>query len=309
MMEKPDDLTLPECQKAFAMFRLHKAKTNFDLIMTLANRGLWHICEQIFGYLNYETVENCRKVSELWSESLDRIALVKYYQEFGDRYVEYTNQQVSTIIAGWKIAVKKFGSQTSIEDLREVKDSLQNLVGENGECCYGPVHQAARNGAVKLMEFIIKTSFDMNVEDDDGNTAWHEACKYGRTETAQLIIQYSKDFGIDLNAKNNNGKTAWHEACSHGQTETAQLIIQSSKDFGINMNDKDCMGRTAVHCACANGRIETVQLMLKNWKEFGIDIKAQTNQGESALDVIINYRKGEIFNLIREMLEKELTSE
>ena len=71
------------------------------------------------------------------------------------------------------------------------------------------------------------------------------------------------------------------------------------------MNDKDCMGRTAVHCACANGRIETVQLMLKNWKEFGIDIKAQTNQGESALDVIINYRKGEIFNLIREMLEKE----
>ena len=57
-MEKPDDLTLPECQKAFAMFRLHKAKTNFDLIMTLANRGLWHICEQIFGYLNYENVEN-----------------------------------------------------------------------------------------------------------------------------------------------------------------------------------------------------------------------------------------------------------
>merc|ERR1712004_309317 len=76
--EKPDDLTLQECQEA-----------NFDLIMTLANQGLWHICEQIFGYLNYETVENCRKVSELWNESLERIALIKFLQEFGDRDVEH----------------------------------------------------------------------------------------------------------------------------------------------------------------------------------------------------------------------------
>ena len=91
MMEKPDDLTLEECQEAFAMLRLHKAKmnkANFDLIMTLANQGLWHICEQIFGYLNYETVENCRKVSELWNESLERIALVKFLQEFGDKLME-----------------------------------------------------------------------------------------------------------------------------------------------------------------------------------------------------------------------------
>ena len=28
---------------------------DFDLIMALANQGLWHIYEQIFGYLNYET--------------------------------------------------------------------------------------------------------------------------------------------------------------------------------------------------------------------------------------------------------------
>ena len=197
MMEKPDDLTLPECQKAFAMFRLHKAKTNFDLIMTLANRGLWHICEQIFGYLNYETVENCRKVSELWSESLDRIALVKYYQEFGDRYVEYANEKVSIIIAGWKIAVKKFGSQTSIEDLREVKNSLVELVKENGKCCQYPVHEAALIGADKLIEIMLSTSYDFNTKDHFGRTPWISlACGRGKPESAQLIIQKSKAFGI-----------------------------------------------------------------------------------------------------------------
>ena len=117
MMEKPDDLTLEECQEA-----------NFDLIMTLANQNLWHICEQIFGYLNYETVENCRKVSELWNVSLERIALITFLQEFGDRDVEYTNEKVSAIVAGWKKAAKEYGFQASLEDLQEIKGSLQNLI-------------------------------------------------------------------------------------------------------------------------------------------------------------------------------------
>ena len=39
------------------------------------------------------------------------------------------------------------------------------------------------------------------------------ACYNGQTETAQLIIQNSKDFVIDLNAKNDDGDTALHWAC------------------------------------------------------------------------------------------------
>merc|ERR1711860_425659 len=192
--EKADDLTLQECQEA-----------NFDLIMTLANQGLWHICEQIFGHLNYETVENCRKVSELWSESLERIALIKFLQEFGDRDVEHCPSwrkepvpevKVSDIVDGWKNASKEYGFQASLEDLQKVKDPLQNLLRENGKCCEYPVHEAAEIGAVKLMEFILRTSFDMNTKGDYGSTAWHLACINGQTETAQLLIKSSKDFGI-----------------------------------------------------------------------------------------------------------------
>ena len=93
-------------------------------------------------------------------------------------------------------------------------------------------------------------------------------------------------------------------ACSHGQTETAQLLIQSSKEFGIDLNAKDNNGSTALHLACINGKTETVQMILKNWKEFGIDIKAQNNQGQTALD-LINHREGEEWNQIKKMLEEE----
>ena len=282
--EKADDLTLQECQEA-----------NFDLIMTLANQGLWHICEQIFGHLNYETVENCRKVSELWNESLERIALITFLQEFGDRDVEHCpwplweedldpEIKVSFIVDGWKKAAKEYGFQASLEDLQEVKDSLQNLLNrENAKCCEYPVHEAAKIGAVKLMEFILRTSFDMNGKDDFRRTAWHEACGNGKTEAAQLIIQNSKDSGIDLNAKDHSGGTAWHEACSSGQTETAKLIIQSSKDFGIDLNAKDNDGNTALHWACRFGLTEIAQLLIQSSKDFGIDLNAKDDNGLTAL--------------------------
>ena len=100
--QKPNDVTLEECSEAFALLRWKMNKGNFDLIMTLANKGLWHICEQIFGYLNYETLEYCRKVSKIWKESLERIALIKFIEEFADREVEPKNTKKSTIIPGWK---------------------------------------------------------------------------------------------------------------------------------------------------------------------------------------------------------------
>merc|ERR1712049_91534 len=125
-------------------------------------------------------------------------------------------------------------------------------------------------------------------------------------ETAQLLIKYSKDFGIDLNAKDDDGSTAWHWACEYGQKEIAQLLIKSSKDFGIDLNAKNNYGNTALHLACNSGRTETVQMILKNWKEFGIDIKAQDNIGETALD-LIRYWQGQEWNQIRKMLEEEFS--
>ena len=93
-------------------------------------------------------------------------------------------------------------------------------------------------------------------------------------------------------------------ACSNGQTETAQLIIQSSKEFSIDLNAKDDEGDTALHRACIIGHTETVQIILENWKEFGIDIRAQDNDGKTALDRI-DEEDGEEYDEIKKMLEKE----
>merc|ERR1711983_480238 len=170
--------------------------------------------------LSHEDVLNCRRVCKYWNESLRRMSDVKFIQEFGERVVEETNEKMSTVIPGWKIAAQKYGVQASMDDIEKVKDSLKKLARGKDKCVQYPVHQVAINGDVKLMEFILKTSFDMNTKYGEGWTAWHFACYNGQTETAKLIIKNSKDFAIDLNAKKNRGETAWHLACRDGQTET-----------------------------------------------------------------------------------------
>merc|ERR1711860_291046 len=141
-----------------------------------------------------QEIKEEKVVADTKSESLARMSFVKLLQEFGERNVVGTNEKVSTIVAGWNEAAKMFVAQASHEELQDVKDSLLRLIRWNGKCCPYPVHKAAKIGAVKLMEFLLRTSFDMNTKGDFEGTAWHYACLTGKTETAQLIIETSKEF-------------------------------------------------------------------------------------------------------------------
>ena len=304
MMEKPLS------QEAFELRIQRKVQQYMELIMT--NSGLFYIREQIFGYLNYETLENCRKVSELWNQSLERIALVKFLEEFGDKNVEQAylpwgwlepEGKVSTILSGWENTAKKYGVQASIKDLRQVKDSLKELVRENGNCCRYPVHEAAKNGNVKFMEFLFATSFEMNTKEwnsGHGITAWHLACWNGKTEIVKLFIKSSKDFGIDLNAEDDDGRTAWHLACWHANTETVQFIIKSSKDFGIDLNARDIYGITAWQWTCGDGRTETARLIIESSIDFGIDLNAKNDYGITAWHEACKYGRTDVVKLIIE---------
>ena len=284
MIEKPPDLTLEECQEAFAMFRIQrKIQQAMELIMT--NPGFYHIRNQIFGYLNNETIENCRKVSMVWNESLEKMALIKFLLEFGNTVIDWTiddegivtgDTELSTIIPSWNKAANIHGAKSSIEDLQEIKDSLGKLLVENGKCCIYPVHQAAENGNVKLMEFFLSTSYDMNSQDSCERTVFHLAC--ANEATAQLLIELSTILGIDLNAIDIYGRTPSHHACSNGTTETVKLLAE----LGIAFNTRDEDGETPFHKACAFGRTETVKLLIELSTKLGIDVNAINIIGETA---------------------------
>merc|ERR1711862_842240 len=113
-----------------------------------------------------------------------------------------------------------------------------------------PVRKAAFNDDVKLMEFLMSTSYDMNSEIWFGQTAFHVACDYGSKKVAKLIMESSGKYGIDLNAKADYGKTPFHLACKEGKTELVKLMIESSRTYGIDLNAGDTSGCTPFHEAC-----------------------------------------------------------
>ena len=296
------------------------------------NPNMWHLHEQIFGHLNHKTVEICRRVCKVWRESLEKISHVKYIEEFGDRYLEYgmysmeTGGKVSDVIRGWKNAVKKYAAKATIKDLQEVIGSLP--IKQGGRVMSYPIHYAARENknALKLMEIILNTSYDLNTRDYQGYTVFHCACAHGRTKLVEFMIKSSKDFWIDLNAntefrgpfnrcrtKVQDTETAFYLACNNGCTEVVELMIKSSKDFSIDLNARThSIARTALHAACFRGQTNTIKIILKNWNEFGIDIKAQDKRGRSALDItksFIQHGDGPlrpyVYQQIKEMLENE----
>ena len=263
-------------RKTFTLARLNSfliwILTKMEKLMD--NPNLWHIQVIIFENLNCDSVMKCRRVCKSWNETLRKMSDVKFLQEFGDVGVGANSdrvEKVSTIIPGWKKAVKNYGAKASIGDLQEVKNSLRKLLRMSGRfpynrrmyCLRYPVHQAVKIGAVKLMKIIFNTSFDMNVRTGNGQPLLHWACIFGQTEMVRMLISSSKEKGFDLNARNSYSETAFHVACDRGKTKI-------------------------------------VQVMLKNWREFGIDIW----DNKTALD-LIKHRCGEPYVQIKKMLEDE----
>jgi len=78
-------------------------------------------------------------------------------KEFGNRdMTRFGEEKVSTYIPGWQKAAQKYGARASIEDLQEkleLEDSPELVESANeGEYCSYPVHEAARNGPVEVMD-------------------------------------------------------------------------------------------------------------------------------------------------------------
>jgi len=216
--------------------------------------GLFLIRDNIFGHLSYEDLEICCKVSVSWNESLNensslkklyrKQALVKYLLEFGEKLVRIypvcKSRKVLEVIPGWDKGVKKVGNKASLDELKEIKESLSNYYDDydpDEHFIRHPVFWAARKGDLALMKLFFETSFDMNTreDDEDSNTIFSEACAYSESsEMVQLIMRSSKDHGIDLNLPNVWG-SPFHGACFYASQEITKLIFENYKEFGIDI--------------------------------------------------------------------------
>lgn len=141
----------------------------------------------------YEECENDMHILKIGGENFKNIAAY-YYTNIGDCY-----------------------------DLIKEIEKNQNLLFFKDPLERNLLYIAARNGHVKICEYLINKGIKVNELQKDGSTPLHGAAYYGQTNVVKLLLS----FGAKTNIKNNFGHLPIDEAMTE---EIKNILKESEKD-------------------------------------------------------------------------------
>jgi ankyrin repeat protein len=145
--------------------------------------------------------------------------IIEYFLSFNDNLYE-TNQN------GWTI----FHCACSEGQLHLVKHLILKkyfkINFQDLKSSYSGLHLAAKNSHVKIVEFLLEFVPSAKKQDD-------------------IKHEFNYD-GLDLNLPNNDGQTAFQVACKHGNNEVVKLMLNRFGSSIIDINYKDYRGYTCL---------------------------------------------------------------
>lgn len=131
------------------------------------------------------------------------------------------------------------------------------------------IHNAAKNGDT---DFILNYSDDIDILDNNGDTALRIAISTGQTSAVKLLIDKKANLNIT------GGMFGWTPliiATYSGQIETVKMLI----DAGADLNFVDNSGNTALMTAAKKEKYEIAELLIKS----GADLNIKNDAGKTAL--------------------------
>lgn len=127
----------------------------------------------------------------------------------------------------------------NVEKVELLIKANTNLVNIADNSTMSPIHHAAENGNLGIVELLEKHGADLNSKTDKGWTPLHFAVVRGRTN----IVQYLISRKVDVNQQTTAGITPLMLAAGIAYNpEIVKLLIQA----GANVNLKDQFGNTAL---------------------------------------------------------------
>lgn len=143
-----------------------------------------------------------------------------------------------------------------------------------------PLHLAARNGELKLVESLLKYGADIEARDDDGDTPLHQAAYGKQPEIISLLL----NAGANIAARSEKGgATALHRAAYKGIPTVIAVLLDADADIEVRMDEH---GWTPLHIAAeSNETTEAVALLL----DRGADIEIRDDYGDTPLHRSVAY--------------------
>lgn len=147
--------------------------------------------------------------------------------------LESDNNDLKTIIATAELLeLTKLGKLTK-EDLTKLITAYANIDAKN-KFGMTPLHIAADGGYNKIVELLLKENANINALEDNNN---YTPLMIAVEKNNPSLVQYFIDEGADLNLQDNEGNTALHIAFENGYNEIAdKLIAQKANQNILNSN-------------------------------------------------------------------------
>ncbi len=146
---------------------------------------------------------------------------------------------------------------------------------------------ASVNNHKEIVEMLLKVGVDPNVQSNSGNTALYWASQNGHKEIVEMLL----NVGADPNVQKKSGYTALYWAATEGYKEIIEMLL----DAGVDPNVRDKYGKTALHSASMHGHKEIVEMLLK----AGANPNIQNKLDNTALISASMYGHKEVVDLLK----------
>jgi ankyrin repeat protein len=233
------------------------------------------------------------KIEQLW----DRAELHDY---FSDLLIDKRGgrQGFPKEILNEIIVLREFHELETFRDAERSESAIRELERRGINLKKENFFAALNAGSPELIDLFVRSNFNINVTDENGNQALMLALKMGYTVVARILLVA----GADFSARDKLGLTPLLVACgktTQGYKAIAEMLIVK----GAFINIRDSLGFTPLLLSLSGGSMEIARLLI----ERGADVLVSTRKGETALSLAKKCKDPEAAAIVELLISKGAT--
>ena len=185
--------------------RFRKKRKKIDILgQWMANSGLVHIPEQVFGDFDNSTLANCRLVSKQWSQFLARIWFIRKLRYLANKIQFSTSTQFDLRVLKSLEIFRNQAEELELENFIEVLEKFY-AIAQLYETKLSLIQFAVKQNSFKFIEIALKQNIDVIRYDNHGGTLLHVALQNGHLRLLKLLCDHCYSKNIDLNQVDSYG--------------------------------------------------------------------------------------------------------